>query len=310
MPASTFIRTVSTTTRLHVSRPPTNALNFARFPRFPPTARSLQRRFNSNTTGTETAHISPEKPPRRKRAWSRCGRLINFTFLALFSFTVGGAYQVYQTITQSIMTYPIISDEETLTAYIPTDDLSRRVEEHIHNHPLSLSLREDPDYSESRPYMKIPVEIRSRSLTAGTLSNSDGIVVPPVVFNNKKTNTLVSIIYLGPNVSGHPGIVHGGFLATLLDEGMGRCAFPVLPNKVGVTANLNVDYRRPAMAESYFVLRAQVVKTEGRKAWVEARIETLPEEGQEPDVLVEAKSLFIEPKIAAGMGRHLHKFTS
>ena len=83
---------------------------------------------------------------------------------------------------------------------------------------------------------------------------------------------------------------------------MGRCAFPVLPNKVGVTANLNVDYRRPAMAESYFVMRAQVVKHEGRKAWVEARIETLPEEeGQEPQVLVEAKSLFIEPKVAAAM---------
>lgn len=195
----------------------------------------------------------------------------------------------------------IPTDEETLTAFTPSDELSQQVEDHIRNHPLSVSLREDPEYVESRPYMKIPEEFRSHSLTAGTLSDSGGIVVPPLAFNNRNTNTMVTILYLGPNLSGHPGIVHGGFLATLLDEGMGRCSFNALPNKVGMTANLNVNYRRPAMANSYFVLRAQVLRAEGRKAWVEGRIETLPEEGQEPEVLVDATSLFVEPKQAAAM---------
>ncbi|RDW76461.1 PaaI family thioesterase [Aspergillus mulundensis] len=206
------------------------------------------------------------------------------------------------------MLSPAPTDEETLTMFTPSDELSQKVEKHIQNHPLFVSLREDPAYVQSRPYMKIPEKIRDRSLTAGTLSNSGGIVVPPTAFYNNDTNTLVTFFYLGSRVSGHPGIVHGGFLATLLDEGMGRCAFPVLPSKVGVTANLNVDYRRPAMANSYFVMRAQVTKSEGRKAWVEARIETLPEEGQEPDVLVEAKSLFIEPKNASMAP--LHKFVN
>jgi hypothetical protein len=53
------------------------------------------------------------------------------------------------------------------------------------------------------------------------------------------------------------------------------------------------------MADSYVALRAETVRVEGRKAWVEGRIETLPEEGKEPVVLVEAKALFIEPKQAA-----------
>lgn len=110
---------------------------------------------------------------------------------------------------------------------------------------------------------------------------------------------MVTFLYLGSDVSGHPGIVHGGLLATLLDEGLARCCFPALPNKVGVTANLNIDYRRPAPADAYAVLKAETVKVEGRKAWVEGRIETLPEEGQEPMVLVEAKALFIEPRQAA-----------
>lgn len=110
---------------------------------------------------------------------------------------------------------------------------------------------------------------------------------------------MVSIFHLGSNVSGHPGIVHGGLLATLLDEGLARCCFPALPNGVGVTANLNIDYRRPAMTDTFAVLRAETVRVEGRKAWVEGRIETLPEDGKEPEVLVEAKALFIEPRQAA-----------
>ncbi|KAL4742959.1 HotDog domain-containing protein [Aspergillus similis] len=298
MPSSTFIRTVSTASRLHVSGASKKALGLARVPRFPLSSRSLQRPYT-----TVGATYTNPKPPSRLR------RFLGFTTIAAFAFTAGLFYQV-STKLLPIMNGPVPTDEETVTMYTPSDELSQEVEEHIKNHPLFVSLREDPSYVESRPYMKIPEKIRDRSLTAGTLSNSGGIVVPPTAFYNNDTNTLITFFYLGSRVSGHPGIVHGGFLATLLDEGMGRCAFPVLPNKVGVTANLNVDYRRPAMANSYFVMHAQVVKSEGRKAWVEARIETLPEEGQEPAVLVEAKSLFIEPKQAAAVSPKLHKFVN
>lgn len=191
------------------------------------------------------------------------------------------------------------SDEETLTAFTPADEITREIEEYIQNHPVAVALREDPAFTESRPYMKIPENLRVRNLTAGTLSGPDRIVVPPLVFAEDGGKSLVSILYLGSDVSGHPGIVHGGLLATLLDEGLARCCFPALPNGVGVTANLNIDYRRPAMAGNYAVLRAETTKVEGRKAWVEGRIETLPEDGKEPKVLVEAKALFIEPKQAA-----------
>lgn len=183
--------------------------------------------------------------------------------------------------------------------FVPTDDVSLEVENFIHNHPLAVSLRENPDFSESRPHTVIPEGLRPRSLTAGTLAGPEKIVVPPYIYSETGGKSLVSIFYLGSDLCGHPGIVHGGLLATLLDEGLARCCFPALPNKVAVTANLNIDYRRPAMASSYHVLRAETVKVEGRKAWVEGRIETLPEEGEEPVTLAEAKALFIEPKQAA-----------
>lgn len=125
------------------------------------------------------------------------------------------------------------------------------------------------------------------------------IVVPPYYFNEKGGKSMVQIFYVGADVSGHPGLVHGGFLATMLDEGLARCAFPAMPNKVGVTANLSINYLKPTMAGQFLVLRATTTKVEGRKAWAEGWIESLEVvEGEEPAKLVEATALFIEPKHA------------
>ncbi|PYI12543.1 thioesterase family protein [Aspergillus sclerotiicarbonarius CBS 121057] len=249
-----------------------------------------------STAPADAASPPSQTPPPR----SRFRRFVGFTSIAIFAFTAGLVYQTSQTVSR-MMTVGLTTDEETLSAFVPHDDFSKEVDEYIRTHPLAISLRENPAFTESRPHMKIPEHLRARTLTGGTLSGPDKIVAPPLVFCEDGGKSLVSIFYLGPSLCGHPGIVHGGLLATLLDEAMGRCCFPALPNKVGVTANLNLDYRKPAMAGNYAVLRAETVKVEGRKAWVEGRIETLPEEGQEPAVLVEAKALFIEPKQAAAM---------
>lgn len=184
-------------------------------------------------------------------------------------------------------------------AFTPEDPVTQDIDERLRNHPEAVKLRENPDFNESRPQLKFPQALRERSLTAGTLAGPNKIVVPPYVFSEREGKSMVQLMFLGSDICGHPGIVHGGLLATLLDEGLARCCFPALPNKVGVTANLNINYRSPARAESFLALRAETVKVEGRKAWVEGRIETLPEDGKEPIVLVEAKALFVEPKQAA-----------
>jgi hypothetical protein len=51
------------------------------------------------------------------------------------------------------------------------------------------------------------------------------------------------------------------------------------------------------------VLRAETTKFEGRKAWVKGRLETLPPDGSQGDLLVEAEALFIEPRNAAILAR-------
>lgn len=177
--------------------------------------------------------------------------------------------------------------------------MTQEIEDFINKHPLAAELRSRPEFYESRPHLKIPAAQRSHNLTGGTLMGAGKVVVPPFQWNERGGKSMIAISYLGTDLCGHPGIVHGGMLATILDEGLARCCFAALPNKIGMTANLNINYRAPAPAGAFIVLRAKTTKVEGRKAWVEGHIETLVGEGEKPIVLVEASALFIEPRQAA-----------
>lgn len=191
------------------------------------------------------------------------------------------------------------TDEESLRLYVPEDDEARKVEDFINSHPLTAQLRSDPSLTESRPHMKIPPAFRRQNLTGGTLLGPGRVVVPPFAWNDKDGKNMISIFYVGADLCGHPGFVHGGFQATVLDEGLARCCFAALPNKVGVTANLDINYRKPMRASSYVVLRARTIRVDGRKAYVEGHLETLAAPGETPTVLTEATALYIEPKYAA-----------
>ncbi|KAJ5098790.1 Thioesterase/thiol ester dehydrase-isomerase [Penicillium argentinense] len=249
-----------------------------------------------------TASVHPPSPAPPAR--SRLRRFVGFSTVAILAFSAGLIYEI-RTDLNRMTAGAMATDAETL-AYRPDDAIAQEIDERLRTHPEAIKLRENPDFKEVRPHLKLPEQLRARMLTAGTLSGPNKIVVPPYVFSEEGGKSMISFMYLGSDVCGHPGIIHGGLLATLLDEGFARCCFPAMPNKVGVTANLNIDYRAPAMADSYFVLRAETVKQEGRKAWVEGRIETLPQDGSDPVVLVEAKALFIEPRQAASLA-HLYR---
>ncbi|KAK2010504.1 thioesterase superfamily protein [Colletotrichum eremochloae] len=197
------------------------------------------------------------------------------------------------------------SDEDSLRAYVPEDDEAQAVNDFINGHPLAAEMRQNPDMIESRPHMRLPDVLRRHNLTGGTLLGPGRITVPPVCWTEKGGRSLVSISHLGTDVCGHPGIVHGGLLATMLDEGLARCCFAALPHNVGVTAKLEINYRKPVHAGTYVVLRARTIRVEGRKAWVEGQLETLAANGEEPVVLAQASALFVSPRFAS-VGYFLH----
>jgi acyl-coenzyme A thioesterase PaaI-like protein len=80
---------------------------------------------------------------------------------------------------------------------------------------------------------------------------------------------------------GAPGFVHGGSLATAIDDTVGTLL--VLLRRPAVTARLEVDYRSPAFLGREMALEAWAERIEGRKLHLAATIhdgETLVAEGR------------------------------
>lgn len=239
-----------------------------------------------------------------RRTASIAGRILLFTTLG-FIMAAAPAYES----AGALLSPP--TDADTLDLFTPDDDDARAKEDYINSHPLAVSLRADPDLIESRPHLKIPPSWRKHNLTGGTLMGPGKVGIPPFSWTEQSGKSYVQICHVGTDLCGHVGIIHGGFLATMLDEGLARCCFPVLPFNIGMTAKLEVNYKAPAMADQYLVLRATTVKVEGRKAWVEGQIETLPTDAdQQPTVLATASALYISPKQASVRTHHFRPRSS
>lgn len=69
---------------------------------------------------------------------------------------------------------------------------------------------------------------------------------------------------------GPPGYLHGGIVATLMDEAMSKLNRPL--NVLAMTRKLEVDYLRPCPVETPLVLEAEHVRRDGRKLFHSATI--------------------------------------
>ncbi|PYH77659.1 hypothetical protein BO82DRAFT_293261 [Aspergillus uvarum CBS 121591] len=211
-----------------------------------------------------------------------------------------------------------------------------KAETQLTTHPLLRTLRQDKSYTETRPHLSMIPTHRASHFVAGTLSGAHKVTVPPYVFTRSKPATqqqtqsqqstpptpqnqppslaqTISLFHLGTTLNGHPGYVHGGLLSVMFDETFARCVAASFPSGVGMTANLSVDFRKPARPDRVYVLRAETVRVEGRKAWVEGSLTSLPPrsasgevvvegaEDEEGTMVAEARALFVEPKFAESM---------
>ncbi|CEL10814.1 hypothetical protein ASPCAL13923 [Aspergillus calidoustus] len=200
------------------------------------------------------------------------------------------------------------------------------IEDPISTHPLLHSLRADPTLKETRPHLSMPQHLRPAHFVAGTLAGEKKLTSAPYMFISQRdtspstsqpesTTTTSSsshyphattLFHTGTHMCGHPGFVHGGFLSVMFDEVFAHTVSQAFRSGTGMTANLNVDFRKPALPDRVYVLRAEVVKVEGRKAWVEGTMTMLADgadaKGEGGDVMVaEARALFVEPKFAEKM---------
>jgi uncharacterized protein (TIGR00369 family) len=99
--------------------------------------------------------------------------------------------------------------------------------------------------------------------------------------------SVVSLSTIPDIFEGHPGYLHGGIIATLLDESMSKAVRS--RGFIAMTRHMEVDYLRPVPSDAPLRLEGRVTRSEGRKHWSEAKI--LDRHGK---MLAQGKGLFIE----------------
>ncbi|KAH9978019.1 HotDog domain-containing protein [Lactifluus volemus] len=125
------------------------------------------------------------------------------------------------------------------------------LEEKLQKLPILAEHRakEDPEaWYETRPYISVSEERRANNLTAGTLRGPGRLALHPLVRARRDESESLIIVHVGRALCGHDGIVHGGLLATLLDE---------------------------SLARTFIVFRIHLLEAKGRKARVSGTIEDL-----------------------------------
>jgi acyl-coenzyme A thioesterase PaaI-like protein len=109
-------------------------------------------------------------------------------------------------------------------------------------------------------------------------------------YETESTPVQVTARYTVPQrYQGYPGIVHGGIIATMLDEVTSRTIFRGAPPRVVVTARLTVRYRQPVPVEKPLLLTGRVVEDKGRVIKVTGEIHDA-----EGTLLAEADAVLME----------------
>jgi uncharacterized protein (TIGR00369 family) len=99
--------------------------------------------------------------------------------------------------------------------------------------------------------------------------------------------TVVCPASIPDRFEGHPGFLHGGIIASLLDESMSKAVRA--RGLTAMTRHMEVDYRRPVPSHRPIRMEGRIVRDEGRKHWAEATI--FDAEGT---VLAHSKGVFVE----------------
>lgn len=110
-----------------------------------------------------------------------------------------------------------------------------------------------------------------------------------------KDDSVVSLPTIPDRFEGPRGFLHGGIVATLLDETMSKAVR--VKGFTAMTRHMEVEYLRPVPSGIPIRMEGRAMPSDGRKHHAEARI--LNAAGDE---LAKAKGLFIEvrPRNAAG----------
>jgi acyl-coenzyme A thioesterase PaaI-like protein len=92
--------------------------------------------------------------------------------------------------------------------------------------------------------------------------------LPPYSVDRAADGAMAGRVTFSRAQEGAGGAAHGGAISWLFDEALGLCVSTVAPT--ARTAYLKVDFRNLVPLSTELFVTAQVVRTDGRKLWVEA----------------------------------------
>ena len=99
--------------------------------------------------------------------------------------------------------------------------------------------------------------------------------------------SVVCMPVVAANFEGPPGLLHGGIIATLLDEAMSKAVR--VRGLTAMTRQMDVEYLRPVPSATAIRIVGKRVRSEGRKHCTEAQLFD-----DKLKILATAKGLFIE----------------
>ncbi|KAK6456935.1 HotDog domain-containing protein [Scheffersomyces xylosifermentans] len=110
--------------------------------------------------------------------------------------------------------------------------------------------------------VKVQNEYREPTLTTSTLAKPGGILIKPVIFHNIETNEGVTIVHAGFRLCGYPFIIHGGMIATLLNETFKRNASLTSETSSNLkddfkVENLTINYKYPTFANQFLIVKTR-----------------------------------------------------
>lgn len=100
------------------------------------------------------------------------------------------------------------------------------------------------------------------SLTNTILARPGGIVIEPIIFKNMKENMTVTIVHAGDKLCGYPFLVHGGIIATFLNETFKRnaslCSLSQSSMKDDyMVKSLSITYKAPTLANQFLIIKTR-----------------------------------------------------
>lgn len=90
-----------------------------------------------------------------------------------------------------------------------------------------------------------------------------------VRFYSVDETTCEARVVLTDHYQGYPGIAHGGIVATVLDEIMGRALLGSDQNRLLFTGTMQVKYRLHVPLDTEILFRGKIIKDRGRIAQAE-----------------------------------------